>query len=128
LPRGILVHRDQARHAAALGVGAAHEVARALGGDHDDIDVGRRHDLAEADVEAVREEQGVARRGSGRCAGLVHVALLGVGQQNHDQIRPLGNGLVGRRLHLEPGGLGLRLRRRPLAQADDARRCPTPSG
>ena len=43
LAGGVLVDGDEARHAAALGVGAAHEVAGALGGDHDHVDaLGRR--------------------------------------------------------------------------------------
>ena len=52
--------RDEARHAAALGVGAAHEVARALRGDHDHVDAFGGRDLLEADVEAVGEGEGVA--------------------------------------------------------------------
>ena len=47
---------------------------------------------------------------------LVDVALLGVGQQDHDEVG-LGGGL-GDRQHPQPGGLGLGLRRRALAQAD----------
>ena len=62
LARGVLGHGDEARHAAALGVGAAHEVAGALRGDHGHVDARGRGDLAEADVEAVGEEQGVAGR------------------------------------------------------------------
>ena len=69
LAGGVLGHGDEARHAAALGVGAAHEVARALRRDQRHVDVGRRHDLLEADGEAVGDEQRVARRrGSARCA------------------------------------------------------------
>jgi hypothetical protein len=52
------VDRDQAGHAAALAVFAAHGVAGALGGDHDHVDVGARDfDQAEVDVEAVGEGQ-----------------------------------------------------------------------
>ena len=39
LAGGVLRHGDEARHAAALGVGAAHEVAGALRGDEGDVDV-----------------------------------------------------------------------------------------
>ena len=47
---------------------------------------------------------------------LVHRLLLGVGQEHHHQIG-LGRGPVDRG-HPETRTLGLRLRRRPLAQAD----------
>src|SRR6185437_2446941 len=40
----VLIHSDQMRHAATLGVSAANRVARRLGGDHDDVEVGTRHD------------------------------------------------------------------------------------
>jgi hypothetical protein len=52
-PGGVLLHGDQARHAAAVDELPAHEVARALRRDHGDVDAGRRGDEAEADVEAV---------------------------------------------------------------------------
>ena len=52
------MHRDQVRHAATLGVGVAHRVARSLRRDHPDVEVGsRRHDLAVVHVEAMREHQ-----------------------------------------------------------------------
>src|SRR5215210_5845127 len=50
--------RDPAGHAPALGVGAAHEVAGPLRGDHGHVDTGRCLHVAEAHVEAVREEHG----------------------------------------------------------------------
>ena len=55
--RRVLVHADEARHARAFGEHAAHHVARALRRDHDHIDVRGRLDVAEVDVEAVRERQ-----------------------------------------------------------------------
>jgi hypothetical protein len=60
LPGRVLLDGDQRGHAAAFGVGAAHEVTRALRRDHRDVDPGRRLDRPEADVEAVGEEQRVA--------------------------------------------------------------------
>ena len=56
----VLLHADQAGHALALQVLAADGVAGALGGDHDDVHVGGRHDGLEVDVEAVGEGQGLA--------------------------------------------------------------------
>src|SRR3546814_16659877 len=52
---GILIDCDQARHAAAADLSAAHGMARTLGGDHDDIDVGGRFAPPEMDIEAVPE-------------------------------------------------------------------------
>ena len=78
--------RDQARHAGALGELAAHEVARALGGDQGDVDVGGRLDLAVVDREAVAEEQQVA---GGDAVGdllAVDLAVLLVGQQDHHDV------------------------------------------
>ena len=66
LARRVLVHGDDVRHARTLGVDAPHHVARALRGDHDDVDVGRRDDGIEADVEAVGEGQSLAGASSTR--------------------------------------------------------------
>ncbi len=57
LARGVLLDGHDAGDAAALLVLAADQVAGALGGDHADVDVGRGLDEAEADVQAVAEEQ-----------------------------------------------------------------------
>ena len=73
------MHRDERGHAAALDVGAPHEVARALGRDHGDVDVRGRLDQPEADVEPVREEETLARRQMRRDVGVVGALLLGVG-------------------------------------------------
>ena len=115
--RRILVHRDERRHAAALGVGATHEVTRALGGDHDHVDGLRRADALEADVEAVRERQGLALAHRRFDELVVRCLLLGVGHREHDHVGPLGGG--GDVHHLEAGGLGLGGRLAAVAQADD---------
>ena len=57
---------DQRRHADAFGEQLAHAVAGRLGRDHGDVDVRRRRDLAEVDVEAVGEHQRLA---GASCAG-----------------------------------------------------------
>ena len=54
-PLGVLLDRDQARHAGAALVLGAHQVARPLGRDHEHVQVGARLDQPEVDVEAVRE-------------------------------------------------------------------------
>ena len=94
---GVLVHGDERRHAAALDVRATHEVAGALGRDHRDVDVGRRVDQVEADVEAVGEEQALAGGEVRRDVGVVGPLLLGVGHEDHDDVG-LGAG-VGDREH-----------------------------
>ena len=65
---------------------AADGVAGALGGDHEHVHVRGRYDLAEVDVEAVGERQGLALGQVGRDILLVHIRLLLVGDQDHDDI------------------------------------------
>ena len=68
-------------------------MARALGGDHDHVDVLRRHDVLEVDVEAVAEAQrlaGLEVRGDLR---LVDLPLHLVGQGDDNQRRPVHRGL-----------------------------------
>eukprot|EP01022_Parablepharisma_sp_SALTPOND_P021784 TRINITY_DN435_c2_g8_i2.p1 TRINITY_DN435_c2_g8~~TRINITY_DN435_c2_g8_i2.p1 ORF type:complete len:1118 (+),score=384.08 TRINITY_DN435_c2_g8_i2:11710-15063(+) len=85
----VLVHGDQVRHAATLAVGRTHGVARGLRGDHDDVQVSARHDLAVVDVEAVRESDGRALLGE-RCNVLgIDLADVFVGQQDHDDVSVL---------------------------------------
>jgi hypothetical protein len=65
----------------------------------------RRHDLPEADVEAVGEHQAVAVVEVRRDELVVGGLLLGVGQQDHDDVG-LGGGL-GQRRDAQPGLLSL---------------------
>jgi hypothetical protein len=116
LAAGILLDGDQRRDATALGVGPTDEVAGALRGDHRHVDAGGRDDLAIADVEAVGEEEGVALLQVRGDLGVVDGLLLGVRQEDHDDV-----GLrrrAGDRQHAQPGLLGLLLRTGPLPQAD----------
>jgi hypothetical protein len=80
-------------------------VARALGGDHRDVDAGRGLDVAEPDVEAVTEEQRVAvlqvRLHRLRVQRPLHV----VRREDHDHVG-LGGRLGGRH---DPQALGLGL-------------------
>ncbi len=112
----VLMDGDQARHAAALHVFAAHGVAGALGRDHDHVDIGGRLDQAEVDVEAVSKGE--------RRAGL-HVALdvilpdrrlMFIGREDHDEVGPLRGRRVGQ--HLEAGRFDLLGSRRTFAQGD----------
>jgi len=91
--RGVLLHRDQARHAAALLVLAADQMSRPLRRDHDDVDVLRRHDVLEVDVEPVAEPEGLASLEVwGDLAG-VDLRLHLVRQRHDDQGRPFHRGL-----------------------------------
>ena len=82
----VLLDRDDDRHAAAGDVLATHQVTRALGRDHEHVDAGRRRDVAEADVEAVAEEERVAVDQVGLDRLGVEVPLHLVRRQDHDQV------------------------------------------
>src|SRR6185312_2107616 len=107
---------DQRGHALAVLELAADQVARALGGDHGDVDAGRGLDVAEPDVEAVREEQRVAVLEVGLDGLGVQRPLHVVGDQDHDQVG-LG-GRLGGRDDPQALGLGLGAARAALGQAD----------
>ena len=92
-------------------------MAGALGGDHDDVVAGGDLNVAVADVEAVREEEGGAFLQVGGDLLGVDVALDLVGQQHGDDVA-LGDGL-GHVLDLEASGLSLGPRGGTGAQADD---------
>ena len=79
--------------------------------------VGRRHDLAEVDVEAVGEHERRAVLEVGRDVVLVHDGLRLVGDQHHDDVGLLGG--LGGAEHLEAGLLGALAVGRALELADD---------
>ena len=112
----VLRDGDEARCARAGLEELAHAVAGALGRDHDHVVARAGLDLAEVDVEAVREEN----RGAGlevRLDLALEDALLHmVGQEDRDEPGALYGG--GNRLHRQPGFLGGRPRLAPEAQAD----------
>ena len=102
---GILLNGDQAGYAAAFGEDLAHAMAGRFGGDQRDINVGGRLDRAEVDVEAVREHQRLARGEVRRDVLGVDVGLRLIGDQDHDDVGPLGG--VGDGEHVEAGLLRL---------------------
>ena len=105
-PGRILLDREQRRHAAALLVDAAQQVARALGRDHADVDVRPRLDPREPDVEAVREHQQLAGPQVGLDLGVVDRLLGGVGDRDHDHVGGLDG--LGDVLDPQPRRLGER--------------------
>ncbi len=60
LPRGVLMDGDEAGDALALLILAPHCVTRPFGGNHDDVNIAGRIDLAIVDVETVGEGEGCA--------------------------------------------------------------------
>src|SRR5579875_2431917 len=97
--------RNQARRAAAFSKDLAYTMARGLRRDKRYIDVLRRLDSAEADVEAVRKHQRLARPQIGRNVLRIGLALRVVRRQDHDDVGP-GRGIADR-TDLQAGLLGL---------------------
>ena len=112
----VLVHRDQVGNAAALEVLGAHGVARGLGGDHDDVEVGARHDLVVVDVEAVGKGQGRALLQVRLDFITVQLELELIRDQDHHHIGAVD--CLGHVLDLEASVLGLLARGRSRTQAD----------
>ena len=98
----VLINRDQVGDAVAFEVFRTDGVAGALRGDHDDVDVCGRDDLLEVDVKAVGERQGLPFGQVGGDVLLVHIRLLLVGDQDHDDV-----GCLGRFRHGHDGQTGL---------------------
>lgn len=61
LAGSVLIYASQIRYTLTLFVCTANDVTRALRSNHDNVNVSRRNDLLEVDVEAVSESQYVAR-------------------------------------------------------------------
>ena len=90
---GILLNREQRWNAAAFGINAANEVAGALGSNHHDVNVVRRHDSFEMNAEAVRNAEHLAGMQIRLDGLLVEFALGFVGSEYVDPVGALG-GLV----------------------------------
>ena len=65
-------------------------MARSFGRDHEDINVGRRLDELEMDVEAVAEGQVLALGQIRRYFGLINFRAHLVGHQHHNDVGALG--------------------------------------
>ncbi len=99
---GIVMDGDEAGHAATLLIFAAHRVAGALGGDHDDVDGLLRFDQREVHVEAMGEGNGGAIADVGGDLVAVDVGLKFIRRRHHHEVAPLGG--VGHGHHLEAIG------------------------
>ena len=113
----ILVHRHQAGHTGAIDELAADQVAGALGGDHADVDAGRRLDLPEANREAVGEHQEVAVGDPVGDLVAPDPGLPFVWKQDHHDVA--GAGCVRDVHHLESLPLGFGAARGVRAEPDD---------
>ena len=101
----VLLHGHQTGHALAGHVGGTDGVAGALGGGHEHVHAGGRHDLLIADVEAVGKGQGLALGHIGGDVLLVDVGLDLVVDEHHHDVAPLGS--LGDGHDLQAGGLRL---------------------
>ena len=113
----VLVDGEEAGRALALAEDLAHPMARRLGRDQAHVHVGRRLDAAEADVEAVREHQRVARPEVRLDLLAIQLRLRGVGDQDHHDVRFRGR--LGRRAHVEALGLRPGARSAAFRQSHD---------
>ena len=114
--RSILLDADKHWDTAAVGVFTTHDVTRALRGDHADVDALGGLDVAEVDVEAMGEEEGIAvLEVRGDLFG-VQLTLVLIGGQDHDHVGLLTRLLDGQ--HAQPLGFSLSNRRGTLAQTD----------
>ena len=104
----VLLHADQRGAALALGVQAAHDVAGALGSDHDDVHVLGSGDGLEVDVEAVCKGQCLALGHVGSHLRVVDIGAQLIGYQHHDNIAGLGSLFHFHHLEVFVGGCELR--------------------
>ena len=86
LAGSVLIYASQIRNTLTLFVCTTNDVTRALRSNHDNVNVSRRNDLLEVDVEAVRESQYVARLQVRSDNVLVDVSLLLIRSQHHDDV------------------------------------------
>ena len=87
----VLSDACEVRHARALGELTAHNVARALGSTHDDVNVLGSLDVAIVDIEAMRESERIASMQVRGNVLLVNLGLQLVGNKNHDDVSFLGS-------------------------------------
>ena len=111
------MHRDQRRRPVALLVHPPHDVAGALGRDHDHVDVVGKVDAAVVDREAVGEEDGRARIEAGRDLVAEERCLRPVRHEDRDDLGALHR--VGDVAHRQPGVLGVAAGGARRLQADD---------
>ena len=112
----VLVHRDQMRHAATLGVCRTHGVAWRLRCNHDHVQIGAWHDLTVVNVEAVGKRDCRALLGVWRHVFSIDLTDVFIWQQDHDDVRILDR--IVDFSHVQAGVLGLVPRCAALAQTN----------
>src|SRR5258706_13647737 len=85
----VLLYRDETGCATAFDKYFANTMSRRFGRNHRHVNGIRWLDLTEADIEAVREHERVARIQVRLNFVLVDVGLLGVRDQDHDHVSDL---------------------------------------
>ena len=88
---GVLMNREQRRHASALRIHAAQQVPRTLRRDHHYVDIFRRLDGFEVDREAMREAEDFPLPQVRLDCRLIEVSLRLVGRKNLDPVGTLGS-------------------------------------
>ena len=80
-----MVDGDQSGNSFAFRVLTADNVSWAFGGDHDDVDIGRRNEGFKVDGETVTEDEGLALFEIGADVFFKGIGLLGIGDgdKNH---------------------------------------------
>lgn len=86
----ILINGHHAGHTAAFGIGAAYQMPRSLGSDHVYVNILGRNNLTEVNIEAVSKQEGLAGLEIGLDILTIHLRLMLVGQQNHDDVGSSG--------------------------------------
>src|SRR5579862_2334135 len=113
---GVLFDGEKAWGAATFGEDFTDTVAGSFGSDHGDVNGGGRLDGAETDVEAVGEHERFAGLKIGRNGLVVELLLLGVRNEDHDDIGP-GRGFGGT-LYDQTVFFGLGARGAAVVEAD----------
>ena len=96
---------QEAGHAAAFRILRSYQMTRAFRGDHEDVNVRRRHNLPEVNVEAVAEGQIAVLLQVRSHVSPIDRSLDFVRSEHHHDVRALCR--IGARHHLEAGALGL---------------------
>ncbi len=97
---GVLLNGNQRRHATPLRINPSQQMTRALGRDHDHVNICWRNDGFEMNAEPVRDAENFPLGQARLDRGLVEIALCLIRSQNLDPVRLL-RGLCGRE-HSEP--------------------------
>ena len=117
MTRCVNLDRDNDGNTSASDELTTNGVARALGGNEDDVDALGGFDVAEADVETVAEEKGLALGEVRQNVGFIEVTLVLVGSEDDDDVGPFRR--LGRRQNGESRRFGFLDRLRVRLQSNN---------